>query len=298
MSTTMETRTDYCHDVIIKNTDTLSFNITVKGVLIKHEKNFYLNIPHTGLDVKMIIFNNKEYNDFKYSEWSENIIVELNKDDIFDYQYVFKKFGIKCIDVSKKLTLNNYNCKYIKNEHFPVNMMVDNPEIMFYVLKSEQKESPETGTPLHYNGVLYGIFSRYNSEKNHCYIMPYIFIQKSIKNVNNYLFKCTNLNLVKKIYRNNVHNDMIYCPQIQYNINLESYLLYLSNSSNKILINESNDTYLIFKKTNKKILNNTFLLHWCKMFNKEILIEIIKNYDSRCDKHKMEINGKKHIFVY
>ena len=35
-----------------------------------------------------------------------------------------------------------------------------------------------------------------------------------------------------------------------------------------------------------------------KMFNQEILQEIIKNYDSRCLKHEFKINSKKHIFFY
>ena len=290
---------DYSHSVKLKNDDNLPFDIDVVGTLIKYSKKIYLTIPHAGLDVRMIIFNDKEYNHFKYSDWSENIIVEINDEDILPNQYVFKKFGVKQIEVMKKYKMNNHYCEYIKNDYFPVNMMEDNPELMFYVVKSEEKDSPETGTPLHYNGTLYGIFSRYNSEKDFCYITPSLFIQKSIQNTTNYLYKCTNINSIKKINGKIVRdNDMIYCPQIQYYMNLESYLLFLSNSNNRILINNNLNKYVKYEKVKKNIINNTFLLHWCKMFNKEILMEIIKNFDSRCNKHQFEINGKKHVFVY
>ena len=52
--------------------------------------------------LKLIIFNGKEYKDIKYSEWSENMIVEIKQDDIFENQYIFKKLRIKQIEVSKK----------------------------------------------------------------------------------------------------------------------------------------------------------------------------------------------------
>tara|TARA_Y100000590_G_scaffold256647_1_gene288192 strand:+ start:4249 stop:5133 length:885 start_codon:yes stop_codon:yes gene_type:complete len=290
---------NYCHDIKLINNKSLPFDIDVKGTLVKYNKKIYLTIPHAGLDVRMIIFNDKKYNHFKYSDWSENIIVEIDEKDILENQYVFKKFGVKKIEVMKKYKMNNYYCEYIKNEYFPVNMMAGNPELMFYVVKSEEENSPETGTPLHYNGTLYGIFSRYNSEKNFCYITPYLFIQKSIQNTTNYLYKCTNINSIKKINGKIVRdNSMIYCPQIQYNINLESYLLFLSNSTNRILINDNLNRYIKYQKVKKKVINNTFLLHWCKMFNKEILMEIIKNFDSRCNKQEFEINSEKHIFVY
>lgn len=290
---------DYSHQVTIKNNDSLSFDINIIGTLIKFNKKTYLTIPHAGLDVKMIIFNDKEYNHFKYSEWSENIIVEIDEKDILSHQYVFKKFGIKQIEVKKKYKINENYYEYIKNEYFPVNMMEGNPELMFYVTRSKHKESPDTGTPLHCNGILYGIFSRYDIEKDFCYVIPFIFIQKSIVNNTNYLYKCKNIKSINKINGKIVRdNNMIYCPQIQYYMNLESYLLFLSNSNKRILINDNLNNYIKYEKVGKNIINNTFLLHWCKIFNEEILIEILKNIDSRCKKHDFEINGKKHIFVY
>ena len=58
---------------------------------------------------------------------------------------------------------------------------------MHYVIKSEEDDFPEMGTPLHYNGTLYGIFHRYNSEKHHCYVIPLSCSKKSIQNTTNYL---------------------------------------------------------------------------------------------------------------
>ena len=294
----MSTCIEYSHNINIKNTGVLSFDIQVKGVLIKYKKKIYLTLPHAGLDVNIIIFNDKEYTDFKYSHWSENIIIEINEKDILEHQYIFKKFGLKCIDVNKKIKINDIEYKYIKNDYFPVNMMVNNPNIMYYVVKSKETYEPETGMPLYYNNILYGIYSKYNNEKNVCYITPSLFIEKSINNVKNNLYVCNNIDNIKNIDRYKVYGDMIYCPRFQYNIKLETYLLYLSNSENRIIYNNSHMCNISFSKTLKKYINNTFLLHWCKMFNKEILIKIIKNYDSRYEKLEFKINNKKHIFVY
>lgn len=291
---------EYSHNVNIKNTKHLPFDIQVKGVLVKYNKEIYLSVPHAGLDVNIIIFNNKEYSDFKYSYWSENIIVKIDKSDILEHQYVFKKFGLKCIDVTKKIKINNIDYKYIKNDYFPINMMVDNPNMVYYVVKSPNspEPEPEIGMPLYYNNILYGIYSKYNNEKNFCYVMPFLFIEKSIINTTNNLYTCNSIDNIKSIDRYRVYGDMIFCPQFQYNIKLETYLLYLSNSKNRIIYNNSHICYISFSKKLKKNINNTFLLHWCKMFNKEILQEIIKNYDSRCLKHEFKIDDKKHIFFY
>ena len=161
----MSTCKEYAQDIRIKNTNTLSFDIQVKGVLIRYKKKIYLAVPHAGLDVTIVIFNDKEYTEFKYSHWSENIIVEINEKDILEHQYIFKKFGLKCIDVDKKIKINNTNYKYIKNDYFPVNMMNNNPDMIYYVVKSNENYEPETGMPLYYNNILYGIYSKYNNEK-------------------------------------------------------------------------------------------------------------------------------------
>jgi hypothetical protein len=294
----MSTCIEYSHNINIKNTTALSFDIQVKGVLIKYKKKIYLTLPHAGLDVNIIIFNNKEYTKFKYSHWSENIIVEIDEKDVLEHQYIFKKFGLKCIDVNKKIKINDIDYKYIKNDYFPVDMMVNNPNLMYYVVKSKETFEPETGMPLYYNNILYGIYSKYNNEKKFCYVIPSLFIEKSINNVKNNLYVCNNIDNIKSIDRYKVYGDMIYCPQFQYNIKLDTYLLYLSNSENRITYNNSHICHISFSKKLKKDINNTFLLHWCKMFNKEILIEIIKNYDSCYKKLEFKINNKKHIFVY
>ena len=78
----MSSRENKSMEVILKNNGNLPFDITVRGVLIKYKKEIYLSAPHLGLDVKLIIFNDKEYNQFKYSYWSEYIIVKIDKDDI------------------------------------------------------------------------------------------------------------------------------------------------------------------------------------------------------------------------
>ena len=115
----INSRISYSKNVNISNdNEELSFDIGVQGTLIKLDGKIYLNVPHAGLNVKTIKFNGKEYKDIKYSEWSENMIVEIKQDDIFENQYIFKKLRIRNVEVSQKLKLNNYYCDYIKMNTF------------------------------------------------------------------------------------------------------------------------------------------------------------------------------------
>lgn len=289
-------RIDYYHTVKIINNGTLSFDIETTGVLLKYNGNTYLNVLHAGLDVKIIIFNDKEYNDFKYSEWSENIIVKIDNIDIKDYQFVFKTFGKKHIDPTTKCKINNKYCTYIKQEYYPINMMSNNPDLLFYSLSYEGDDVPDKGVPLYYNNRLLGINSRFHYEKKHCCVIPIVFILKSIENETNYLMICEN-DYVKSIGRFKVHGDMIFNSQLQYNINCETHFMFLSNSKKRINVNNKIDEYLIFKRY-KYIECNTYLLNWCRIFQNEIMDEIIKNFDSRCKKLSFDIKGEKHTFVY
>ena len=292
----IKNRIDYYHKVKIINDKILSFDIETTGVLLKHNGNIYLNVLHAGLDVKIIIFNDKEYNDFKYSEWSENIIVKIDNIDIKDYQFVFKTFGKKHIDPSTRCKINNNNCTYIKQVYCPINMMCGNPDLLFYSLSYEGEDIPDKGMPLHYNNRLFGVYSRFHKEKKHSYVIPIVFILKSIENETNYLMICKN-NYIRNIGRFKVHGDMIFNSQLQYNINIETHFMYLSNSNKRINVNNRIDEYLTFKKY-KYIQCNTHLLNWCRIFQKEIMREIITKFDSKCRKLAFDINGEKHTFVY
>ena len=295
---------EYHHTVRIINKDRLPIDIETIGVLLKipNDNNIYLTLQHMGLNVEYVIFNEKKYKDFNYSNWSENIIIKINQRDILKHQYVFKKFGMKCIDVDKKIKLNNYYCEYIRNVKSPVNMMRGNPELLYYEIRSEEKGSPKTGLPLHYNNTLYGILSRYTSDGNKCFVMPYIFLNKSIKNEKNNLYYCENYNKIKKINNYNVSlrgkDKMIYCKQFQAWMFIDSYLLYLSNSTDRILYNNQIGEYIKFTKIKKTVIKNTFLLHWCKLYNKDLLIEILRKEDTGCKKYQFELNREKQTYFY
>ena len=87
--------------------------------------------------------------------------------------------------------------------------------------------------------------------KKFCYIIPSLFIEKTINNIKNNLYVCNNIHEIKSIDRYKVYGDMIYCPRFQYNIKLETYLLYLSNSTNRVIYNNSLLSYFFFKKSKK-----------------------------------------------
>jgi len=286
------------HCVKIKNGGELSFEILVKGVLMKYENHIHLNVPHLGLNVKTVEFNNKQYKKFKYSEWSGNIIVNINKEDINDDQFIFTqdKLKKKHVDPMTSLMINGEKCKYIKQEYFPINMMFNNPSMLFYKLKYFG-EPPNIGEPLYYNRNLYGICDKVDEDNNIVYVVPMIFIIKSIINNKNNLLFCTN----KKINQINKfkvrEGKFIFCPQIQYTIKLETYLLYLSNDKRNIIINDDINTFLKFDK-NKNIKKNTNIFHWARLFNNDLCKCIIENYNLRSDRISFDVDGIEHSFIY
>ncbi len=194
--------------------------------------------------------------------------------------------------------INNSNCKYIKQEYFPVNMMPDNPEMLYYTIKYNNTDNePNCGEPLYSNNILYGICGRNNKDKLFNYVTPIKFILKSIDNEKNNLYKCSNIKSIKSIDKYNVYEDMIYSPQFRYYIKLESYLLYLSNSPRQINYNNIINLHIKFENM-KNIKKNTFLLHWCKLFSNENLIKIIKNIYSRQKTISINVNKSKFIYTY
>ena len=64
-------------------------------------------------------------------------------------------------------------------------------------------------------------------------------------------------------------------------MNIESYLLFLSNSNDRILINDNLNRSVKFKKL-RKIFNNNFYFIGVKCLIMRYYLEIIKNFDSRC----------------
>ena len=74
-------------------------------------------------------------------------------------------------------------------------------------------------------------------------------------------------------------------------------VLYFSNQNKKIFINNRMDEFLNLKKK-PHIKNNTYLLHWCRYFQEDIMMKILDNFDTRENNTKVNINSKEFKFVY
>lgn len=266
--------------VKIINTSDYPFEIDLFGTKIYYKKEKYIVIPNLGLKIDNIIIGNKKYNDFKYCYWSELIILR------FDDEYVFKTFSQRHIDHSDKMFIDNNKANYIKQEYFPVNMIGTNPNILYYNVKCCNSE---TGRPLYYNKKLFGITIRNNREN--VYVLPIIYVLKSIikSDCNIYIFDTYN---IKNIGRYKVYENMIFSPEFNYYIRLDAYLnLYYDKNNN-------NMNRIKCEKIKKYENKNSHIIHYCKYFNNDILIDIIKNQNTCMKKMDIIINGMKNLYIF
>lgn len=299
MTSMHQRNNDYSQTVTIKNNGTLPFEIELKGVLLRYNKIIYLTLPHLGLDVEEVEFNGKNYSEFKYSHWSENIIIVIDKDDILRDQYIFGTFNKKCIDsYGNKYNIGNSPVRWNTFEYLNVNMMINNPEILNYKMTFDG-DKPKMGEPLYFKNKLCGIGGRVTNDGK-VYVLPITFIIKSIDNESNELYFTDSKNIKSIRYGSknyNVYDELIYSPELNLHVKLDTMLLYWSNEKRKILINNDINQYIKFKKKSF-VKNNTNLLHWTRLFNEDVMNSILENFDTRDKKTIITLNKKKFKFVY
>ena len=157
---------------------------------------------------------------------------------------------MKTIICTNNYEINNKRAIYKNvNEYLEVNMIPGNPKLFFYEMHYTDTEPPKVGEPLYYNSILYGICSKTVTTKKIVYVLPILYILKSIENKNNNLLFCKDINKIKSIDKYKVKNNKIYFPQFGKYVNIESYTLYISNNEEiKKYINDNKNKIIQFEK--------------------------------------------------
>ena len=122
-------------------------------------------------------------------------------------------------------------------------MLPDNPKNLYYTMEAlTPLEEGDSGKPIYdKNKNLVGIFAK--KEGNFVYVIPTIYILKSIEKVDNSnSYSLTDLNLIKKVNHSIVKNKCIYYSNFKSTIYLETYLLLEGDKNKKVTILKTTGT--------------------------------------------------------
>lgn len=288
--------------------------IKLNGTIIKYNKLNYLITLHHGLPIKLVTITIDDIDinisEFDYCIWNELIMVKDFK-NIRENQFVFKQFVKKQIDSSIELEINKTDiCRFIENVFFPINMMPENPINLYYKLSnnSDKIKKGSSGIPIHTKDKkLIGIFSK--KENNSIYVIPIIYILKSIEKTDNDNIYFLDENNINKINNYMVKEKKIYHNQLKTIIPIDTYLVLEGDIDKMIYITDKKlkSRYHKFKiletviKNNKELVFNnqnisitSSFLHYLRIIGNKDFINIFKNIKKNYECNIM-LNEKKYI---
>lgn len=259
------------YPVTIQNNKINPFNIQVHGFFVKHAKETYLIVPHLGMDVKCITIFDTFIDNFIYAEWNDIIVAKYTpSDDIF----VFTKLSTKRINTIENLQIDSNDGKYLEHTYFPINMIPDNLLCLYYVI--ETNNSILTGLPVYHNNNVIGVCVR--AEDNINFVLPSIYIIKTIERLTNKMLYLPEFEKITKIDNYLVNNYQIYSRVFNMNIDIGAYInLFSDDKEVKIIIN-SEETVTNYVPFQEKI--DSKLLHYNRLYNPEKMEEMFEEFDN------------------
>nr|QFG74273.1 MAG: hypothetical protein [Megaviridae environmental sample] len=271
-------------------------HIELNGIFITLKKNVYFVTISHNLPLKNKLFiNNKEYNIDLICKWNELLFVKFNKNTEFvKDKFIFTQFGKKQINFDDifYFSENKIRTKYKKEHYFPLYMLPNNPNLIYYKLDflNYKLQQGECGKPIYdSNNKLIGILAK--SDENYGYVIPYIYIIKSLEKKNDIY---TNQLDVKKINNYTVKNNKIYYPKMNLWIDIGAYYLLEGDeklscnityrnmskfTKYKTVENSLNDINLKYIKEENifKVKVNSSLLLLLKNINNKLLLNLLSN---------------------
>ncbi len=208
--------------LIVDNIDT-EIEVSLWGTVIKYLSNYYILSVHCGLPIKRIMIRDKLYTDYIISAWNDLIVIPLS--DPFSETFVFTQFVKKQMTPVDRIYINNNVCKFMSRKFLPINMIPNNPTIMYNIIKStDQLDEMSNGLPVYINmNKLFGIVSK-NEDKTY-YIIPIQYILKTLtKKDNTKIYKINELkNNINKVSNYKLIGSKIYCNLHKCYITLSTY---------------------------------------------------------------------------
>lgn len=269
--------------------------IELNGIFIKYNKYIYFATVGHNLPIKDYIYiDDQKFKIDIISKWNELLIVKFNKNiDFLKNKFVFHQFGKKQIfnDQYYNFSTESIRTKYISDEYFNLKLDPDNPRLLYYKFefKNYNPQNGDCGKPVYdKNNKLIGILAK--NQNNYGYIIPYIYIEKTITKDNNIYTNDLN---ISKIYNYKIRNDKVYYPILNKWIYIDCYHLLEGDENISCSFTKKSKTYFKkYKQINnnyndqniKKIINknniiiqiNSSLLLLLNMINKDLLLNLLK----------------------
>ncbi len=255
-----------------------------------------------GLPIKGVKINDIIIMNFIKCGWCDLLIIPFEAAIL-----TFNKFYKKNLNMNDIFYINNIKTKYDHHELYPINMLPQNPEIMYNIMIPENINNIYTGQPIYISNKLVGIISKVEDDELVLSIpVNYIFIALN-KIDNDHIYSINeDIEFLNKIYNCKITNETIYCSLLKKVIPLDCYFAVHGDREKKFstnigiitsvpyinqLINvEHNNDILII---GSKILLNACFLHWLK-FNK--MDEYIDRFfNNNFQDLNVKINGKDYI---
>ena len=283
------------------------------GFYYKYDDEYYFVTLNHNLPIQdHIILNEKKIPIFKNCVWNEIVVTKIKPKN--NKKFVFYQGGKKQILENKRYYFgeNKEFMKYEGESFLEINMIPNNPKNLYYKFKckSFDPDIGESGTPiLDDQDNIIGIFSKYDIKRKIAYVIPYLYIEKSITKQNKIFSVDYEISKIRKIYRYKVINSKIYYQPLNKYILLSTYFLLegrikkqiivekdncvITKLNYKTIINDSCNNNIVKKDTKNHILITSGLLLLLKYLdNYKLLREIMSN-----NRFEYEHNEKKYLFI-
>lgn len=260
--------------LVIDNITDDTICIDLYGITVKYEKMYYIVSIHMGLPINSIhIEGISQIDNYILSKRNDLLIIPI----LFPLknQFVFHHFDEKQIDYNETYlcgalnlmqsinlcsALKSYEIKLNSNIFLPINMIPDNPTIMYHVFN--ENDNIKVGMPVYTSDKkLRGIVSK---NGDNIYVVPSHYIINTIIKSNNIMTMTDNIHDIIKIDNKMIKNNKIYCKNHKTYIPLDCYISYHMDLN---ITNKQNITRkAIMKPYCNRIINSNELIRKDKSF--------------------------------
>jgi hypothetical protein len=284
-------------------------NVSVYSTSVIYKNKQYLITNHMGLPIKGVRINDIIVLNFIKCGWCDLLIIPFES-----HIFTFNKFFKKRMTPNDVFYINEKKVQYHGIDFASINLIPDNPEIMYYIMKiNDTLDNISTGQPV-YNSSnkLAGFVANIDDDKYiNCIPINYLFKAfDRMDNDNIYTIK-EDFDSISKIYNCKVVNNKIYCSLHKQLIPLDCYFAVNGDRNRTFSINNTNQVNsIIFNNNlinldnfNSLFINNNFILlnscflQWLKINNQEETVDrLFNSYFEDCtinlDSNDYKISSK------
>jgi len=235
-------------------------NLNNNAFFFKYKKIIYIITLHHNLPINNIKLNDNDLDIHINSQWSEVLILNINKNiNLLNYN-IYNKFYIRLPKIND-VTYINYNNRKISLQVINIIFLpfndISNFLLPYILLKGHTNiDNKSIGYPIFIKNKIIGIISKYDTENDLLYVLPiYIVIKNLLKKDNSNIYNISSKHIkITKINYYNVSDNFIFNRNLNIKIPLSTYFLLEGDNKKKVIFHYFYKK--IYKKTKKIIIHN------------------------------------------